>query len=63
MPGQCRLREPTRQRGGERQAGAARSLGVRGRARHGPDPAVERELADAGVLEQTLQWELVRTGE
>ena len=43
--------------------GAARSLGDGDRARDGPDAAVERELADAAVLEQPLRRELIRAGE
>ena len=46
-----------------RQPCAARALGDGDRARDGPHPAVERELADTAVLEQPLGRELVRAGE
>ena len=44
------------------QALPARALGNRDRSRHRTDPAVERQLADAAVLEQPLRRELKGAG-
>ena len=41
----------------------AHSLGDRDRARHRPNAPVERELADAGMLEEPMRRELVRARE
>jgi len=43
-----------------RQPCSTRTLGDRERPRNGPDPPVERELADGRVLREPLGWKLSR---
>jgi len=45
------------------QSGAARSFGDGERAGHGPDPPVERELADRRVAGKALRRKLARRGQ
>ena len=63
MPGERRLGRRLGSADESGQPVPARSLGDGDRARNGTHATVERELADAAVLEQPLRRELIRAGE